>query len=137
MQAGRRQAYQQVAVFYAAAVYKPGALYYSHRKTGQVVFILPVKSGHFCRFTANQGTACLNAALAYTFDQSFHQSRFQLAQSDIVQKKQRLGAVGHNIVDAHGYQVYTYTIMYPHHLSNFKLGSYPIRTGNQYRFLIL
>ena len=58
---------------------------------------------------------------------------FKLAHSNVIQEKQRLGAHGNNVVDAHGNQVLTYRIVAIEKLSNSKLSANAVGATDQYR----
>ncbi len=55
--------------------------------------------------TADQGAAGLAAALGDAGDQLLDVVRVELADGDVVEEEQGLGALAHQVVDAHGDQV--------------------------------
>jgi hypothetical protein len=59
----------------------------------------------------------------------------QLAHSNVVQKEERLGTTGEDIINAMINQVNTNGIMLGQSTGNFQLGAYPIYTGYQNRLL--
>lgn len=55
----------------------------------------------------------------------------QLADSDVVEEKQRLRATSQNVVDAHGDQVYADGVVLAGHLRQGELGANTIRTAHE------
>ena len=74
-------------------------------EAGEVVVALGVHARHLGRLAAGEGRAGLPAAFGDAGDHPRRLIHVQLAAGEIVQEQQRLGALGQQIVDAHGHQV--------------------------------
>jgi hypothetical protein len=75
------------------------------REAREIVVLLRIKAGHFRRLTANQRAPGLAAALGDARDHGSRGVDLQLAAREIVEEKQRLGALHHEVVDAHGNEI--------------------------------
>ena len=54
---------------------------------------------------ADEGAAGLAAALGHAFDELLDVIGIELADRDVVEEEERLGALAHDVVDAHGDEV--------------------------------
>jgi hypothetical protein len=81
------------------------ALDRADREAGQVVFAVAVHARHLGRLAAHQGRAGQLAAVGDAGDHALGDLEVQLAGGEVVEEQQRLGALGQQIVDAHGHQV--------------------------------
>jgi hypothetical protein len=81
------------------------ALDRADREAGQVVFAVAVHARHFGGLAAHQGRAGQLAALGDAGDDALGDLEVQLAGGEIVEEQQGLGALGQQVVDAHGHQV--------------------------------
>ena len=76
--------------------------------------------GHLAAY---QRTSALAAAFCNTTNNLGDCLGFKLAHSNVIQEKQRLGAHGNNVVDAHGNQVLAHRVVAIKKLSNSKLSA--------------
>ena len=83
----------------------------------------------------DQGTAGLFAGPRDAFDHARGAVHFQLAGGIVIQKKQRLGALHHQIVDAHRHQILAQPIEQTGINGDLELGADAIRGCHQYRIL--
>ena len=86
--------------------------------------------GHF---PADKSAARLTAALADTRDDLGHVLLAQLADGDVVQEEQRLGAAGQDVVHAHGDQVDADRAVLAGELGHLELGAHAVGARNQQR----
>src|SRR5206468_7585360 len=64
-----------------------------------------IHSGHLGRLAADEGAAGLPATVGDAGDDSARGLHLELAAGEVVEKEQRLRALGEKVVDAHGDQV--------------------------------
>ncbi len=95
-------------------VNNPVALHYTDNKTGQIIIILLINSGHFRGFTPNQGATGLETTLGNPFDNLGCDFLPQSPHGQIIQKEQGRGAVHNNIIGAHGHQINADGIVFIH-----------------------
>ena len=81
------------------------------RETGQVIVTFAVEARHLRGFPANQGGAGAPTALGDAGDHLAAGLDRKFRGGVIIQKKQRLTALHHQVVDAHGDQVDTDRVM--------------------------
>ena len=73
------------------------------RETGQVIVAFGIHARHLGGLAADQGRASLLAALGDAGDHAGGLLDVQLAGGEVVEEQQRLGALGQQVVDAHGH----------------------------------
>ena len=66
-----------------------------------------VHAWHLSRFAAHKGAACLAAAFRNARDDALRDAGLKFAAGEIVEKKQRLGALSQDIIGAHGDKIDT------------------------------
>src|SRR5690606_20817037 len=76
------------------------------REPGEIVVSDRVHARHLSRFSPDEGAACGAAATGDALDDSGSRLDIQLAGGEVIEERQRLGALHDEIVDAHGDQVY-------------------------------
>ncbi len=81
------------------------ALDRADREAGQIVFAVAVHARHLGGLAAHQGRARQLAAVGDAGDHALGDLQVQLAGGEVVEEQQRLGALGQQVVDAHGHQV--------------------------------
>src|SRR3990172_9324643 len=106
----------------AGAINNPVALHDSHGEAGQVVLSGGVEGGHLGGFASYQGAARLFASGHQAFHHAKRYRLLQLPGSEIVKKEERLCPLHYQVVDAHGHQVNTNSIMLVSQESHFQLG---------------
>src|SRR5271166_1407770 len=132
MHAAAGQAQQHVARRHAARQ-QVAAFRRADRETGEVVIALGIQSGHLGRLAAHQRAA---GFLAARCDAGDHRARLrdrQMTGREIVQEEQRLGALHHQIVDAHRHQIDANRIVQSGLDGQLQLGAHPVGGGNQDR----
>ena len=82
---------------------------------------------------ADERAARLTATLADAGDDLGHVLLAQLADGDVVQEEQRLGAARQDVVDAHGHQVDAHGAVLAGQLGNLELRAHAVGAGNQQR----
>ena len=105
-------------------------------KTRQVVFTNGIHARHFSSFPANQGAAGFFATLCNAFDDIGRARNIQFTAGKIIQEKQRFCSLNQNIVNTHSDKVNADRIMLIPIKSKLELGSYSIRTADQYGIFI-
>ena len=108
----------------------------AHRETRQIVFVLRVEAGHFRRFSADQRTARLDAALRHAGHQLCNSFRHIFAAGNVVQEKQGLRSTADHIVDTHSHAVDAYRVMPVHQEGQAQLRPHTVGAGNQHRLLV-
>ncbi len=84
---------------------QPVALDRADREAGEIIVFRRVHARHFGSLAADQRTAGLAAALGDALDDFRGPRRIELAGGEIIEEEQRLRALHHQIVDAHGDQI--------------------------------
>src|SRR5215510_10448409 len=100
MQSGRRQGDDEIARCDASAVDQFTAIDDPDDKSGDVIFAVPIESGHLRRFTADQRTVAFAAAARQPVDDLFNNLRIEFAGRDVIEKEKRPGPLDQNVVDA-------------------------------------
>ena len=95
----------------------------AHHEAGKVVVIRVHDAGVLGHLSAHEGTAGLLAALRNALHNLCHVLGAQLADGDVVQEEQRLGADGHHVVHTHGNEVLAHGVMAIEHLGDGELSS--------------
>ena len=81
------------------------ALRRAERKTGEIKIACGVEAGHFGGFAAREHAAGLPASFRDPRDDACAVSGAELAGRVVIEKQQRLGALGQEVVHTHGHQV--------------------------------
>ena len=105
MYAGGGQADEHVAFSDGGTVHDGGLFGNADRESGEIVFVFVVHARHFGGFAADQRGTGLYTAVGHTGHDLLKQCRVVLAAGDVVKEEQRLGALGGDVVDAHGHAV--------------------------------
>ncbi len=95
-----------------------------------------IHAGHLGGFTAHEGAARLTAAFGHARHYRLHHFRTVLADRHIIKEEKRLGALGKDIVDAHGHRVYAYRVVLVEKKGDFKLCAHTVRAAHQYRMTV-
>ena len=109
---------------------------HADRETGQIVLVLGIHAGHLGGLAADQAGAGLHATVGHAGDDLLQQGRVVLAAGDVVQEEQRFGALGGDIVDAHGHAVDADGVVLVGHLGHDELGAHAVGAGDQHRFAV-
>ena len=105
-------------------------------ETGQIVFAVWVHGGHFGGFATDQGAVGLLATLRDAFDHIGGGVDVEFAAGEVVEEKQRFGALYQDVVNAHGDQVNADGVVKAPFKREFEFGADTIRAGDQYRVLV-
>ena len=135
MDAGGGDADQGVAGGYILSGDQVFPVYDADRETGQVIFILGIKAGHFRCLAADQGSAGLIAAVTDALDDLGDLFGIILAAGNVIQEKEGLAAGAGHVVDAHGDTVNADRIMPVHQESQLELGPDTVGARQQDRVL--
>ncbi len=106
-----------------------------NRESGEVIVAILVEAGHFGSLAPDQGAAGFPAALGDARDDGGRSIRIELAARKIIQKKQRLSALYHQIIDRHRDQVDADAAVQTGVDGDFHLGSDAVGRSNQDRIL--
>ena len=136
MHAGGGKADQHVAFDNRGTIDYGGLLGHAHGETGQIVLVLVVHARHLGGLAADQAAIGLHAAVGHAGDDLLKQGRIVLAAGDVIQEEQRLGALGGDIVDAHGHAVDADGVVLVGHLGHDQLGADAVGAGNQHWLLV-
>ena len=133
MQAGRRQSEQRVAGLDLLAGEKFLAVHDADNKACEVVFARRIEAGHFRGFATNERAARFAAGTAHAFDKLLDHLRLELAHREIVEEKQRLGALHEDVVDAVIDEVAADGGVHAHGHGHFEFRAHAIGAGDQHR----
>ena len=129
MVAAGRQADEDVARFYFAAVDKVVFFDDADGKSRDVVFARLVEAGHFSGFAADEGSARLCAAFGYAFDDVGGDRRFEFAAGEVVEEVLWRGAVAEDVVHTHGDGVNADGVVFFEGEGDFEFGAYAVSAG--------
>src|SRR5215470_16349546 len=101
----------------------------------KIVFTGLVEARHFRGFAPDESTTRFAAGAAHAIHQLLDDVRIHLAERQIIQKKERLGALHQNVVHAVIDEIATDGGMNVHGHGDFQLGADAIGTGNKNRLL--
>ncbi len=135
MDAGRGEAQQHVA---GPRRQRQGlaALDRTDRKAGQVEIALRIHARHLGGLTPDQRAARLAAALGDALDDPGGLVDRQFAGREIIEEHQRLGALAHEIVDAHGDEIDAHRVEAPGVDRDPQLGADAVGGGDQDRIAV-
>src|SRR4051812_33054782 len=102
----------------------------------EIVILAGVHARHLGRFTADQRASRDPAAFGNARDDVAASCYVQLAGSEVIEEEQRLGALNHEVVDAHRDKVDTNGIVLASRNSDSQLSADPIGAGDEDRILI-
>ncbi len=98
----------------------------------QIVILAVIHAGHFGRFAADQRASGLHAPLDDAGDEAFTHIDVEFAGGKVVQKEQRLGALNHHVVDAHGDQIDAHRVVAAGVDGEAQFGADPVGSRHQY-----
>ena len=136
MDATRRKADHQITRDDRAAGDDQGLLDRTDRKTREIVFAIGIHVGHLGGFAADQRAAGLFAACRNSADHACSGIDIEPSAGEIVEKKQRLGALHQDVVDAHRHQIDAYRVMAPERKGHPQLGADPVGARHQHRLAV-
>src|SRR5690606_25355366 len=125
------EAEQHVALDDIVAGQQLAALGRPYGKAGKVVVAAVVHARHFRRLAADQRAAALPTAFGDAADDRRALVRVELAGSEIVEEKQWLGALHHDVVDAHGDKVDADGVVLAGFYGDLELGADAVIGGDQ------
>jgi hypothetical protein len=131
MRAARGKPQQRVARHDGLAVDDALLFHHADAEARQVVLALRVHARHFRGLAADQRAAGLLAAFGDAADHLRRHAPVELAAGEIVEEKQRLGALHENVVHAHRHQVDADGVVAAEHEGELELGAHAIGAGNQ------
>jgi hypothetical protein len=131
MQARCRDAENQVAGAGVCSGEDGAPLDRADGEAGEVEIVAPVHAGHFRGFPADQRAPRLGAAFGHTGDHLAGARYIQRPGGEIIEEKERLRALHHQVVDAHGDQVDADRLQPSHFDGDPELGADPIGGGDQ------
>ncbi len=102
-------------------------------ETGQIVVVRIHDTRVLGHLAADERAARLLAALADAGDDLRHLLGFQLADGDVVEEEQRLGAGREDVVGAHGHQVDAHRVVLAEHLGDLELGAHAVGAAHEQR----
>ena len=102
-------------------------------EAGEIVVGRGVHAGHFGRLAADQRAAGLPAAFGDAGDDRARRGGVELAGGEIVEEEQRLGALGEDVVDAHGHEVDADGGVRPVVDGDLELGAHAVVRGDEDR----
>src|ERR1700756_1266813 len=105
MQASRRQSDEHVARLYTFSGDKIFAFHGAYDKPSEIIFAHRIETWHLGGLAADQRAGCFAAGAAHTLNELLDYIGIELTHREVVEKKQRLGALHQNVVDAMIYQV--------------------------------
>src|SRR5271165_1714996 len=112
MYPGGGQSEHRVAGLETGARQKRPPLGGSDRETGKIKVARRVEAWHFGRFTADKRAAGLGAPVGYSFDDDRRDVLVEYPGSEVIQEKERLGALDDDIVDTHRNKIDANRIVY-------------------------
>ena len=112
------------------------ALHRADGEAGEVVVALGIHARHLGRLAADQRAAGLPAALGDAGDDLARGVDVELAGGEIVEEEQRLGALHHQVVDAHGDEVDADAVVLAGLDGDLQLGADAVGGGDQQRVVV-
>ena len=103
----------------------------AHHEAGEVVVVRVHDAGMLGHLAADERAAGLAAALGDALHDLRHVVGPELADGDVVEEEQRLGADRHHVVDAHGHEVLAHGVVTVEQLRDGKLGAHAIGSGHE------
>ena len=137
MQTCGRQSEQRIAGLDRFAGEQFFALHNTDDEAREIVFARRIKAGHLRGFSADERAAGFAAGAAHALDELLDDLWIHFSQGEIVEEKERLGALHQNVVDAVIDEVAANRRVHPHGHSDFELCADAICARNQHGFLPL
>ena len=131
MHAARRQSQDNIARGDVAARQQRVALGRADRETRQVEIAAGIHAGHLGGLAADQRATGAAAALGDAGDDAPSDLDLEAAGGVIIQEEQRLGALDHDVVDAHRHQVDAHRVVQAGLDGDLELGAHAIGAGHQ------
>ncbi len=135
MHAGGGEADDRVALGDIAPRQDRAALDRADGEAGEIVIVALIEARHFGGLAADQRAAGLAAADGDAGDHGGADFRLELAGGEVVEKEQRLGALHHQVVDAHGDEVDADGVVTAGFDGDLDLGADAVIGGDQHRVL--
>ena len=126
MDAGGGEAQDDVALFDQLRADHLGAVDDAHAKAREVVVVFGHDTGVLGDLAAHERAVGLLAALCDAADDLGHLLGLELADGDVVEEEQGLGAAGEDVVDAHGHEVDAAAVVAVDHLGQLELGAHAV-----------
>ena len=133
MEAARTQTHHDVAADHVVGTDHLRTVDDAHAEAGQVVIVGIHDARMLGHLAADQSAARLTATVGNAAHDVCDMLFAQLADGDVVEEEQGLGAASKNVVDAHGHQVDAHRVMLADQLGNLELGAHAVRAGNKDR----
>ena len=133
MHAGGRQTQDHIARADVCGVEHLGTVDDAHGKSGKIVVGRSHNARVLGHLAAHERATRELAAVGHALDNLCHVLGLDVADGNIVQEEQRLGARSQNVVDAHGDQVLAHRLVAIHDLGEHELGAHAVGTADQDR----
>src|SRR5260370_625208 len=131
MQAGRRQAEDDVSGFDVFAGDDAVTLDYADDESGEIIFAMGIEAGHLRGFSADQGAAVVLAGVGQTFHNFFGNFGLKFAGGEVIHEEERRSALDRNVIHAMVYQVGADGVVDLHFEGKFQLCPYAVHARNQ------
>ena len=135
VQPARREAEHDVAGRDLRAVDHLGPVDDAHAEAGQVVLVGLHRAGVLGHLAADQRAAGLPAALGDAGDDRGDQLAVELADRDVVEEEERLGAGHEDVVRAHRDEVDSHRVVLAEQLREHELGAHAVGAGDHDRLV--
>ena len=132
MRTARGETDQLVANSHFSTVNQFRFLCNTDTEPGQIVVFAFVHAWHLSGLAADQGTSGEFTAIGNTVNYGGSCVYLKLAGGVVVEEEKWLGTTDNKVVDAHGDQIYTDTVMFVVIQCEAQLCAYPVGSGNQY-----
>ena len=133
--AGGRQADDDVALTHVGGVDHLGAIDNTHGEAGQVVVVRTHDAGVLGHLAAHKRATRKLAAVGHALDDLGHVLGLDMANGDVIEEEQRLGAGGEDVVHAHGDEILADRLVTVEDLSEHELGAHAVGAGDEDRVL--
>src|SRR5713101_4372240 len=100
MQAGRRQAEDNVSGFDVFAGDDAVTLDYADNESGKIIFATWIEAGHLRGFSADQGAAVVLASVRQPFHNFFGNFGLKFAGGEVIHEEERRRALDSNVIYA-------------------------------------
>ena len=131
MHAARREAQDGIAGRDVAGQQR-SALRCADREAGEIIVPSGIQARHLCRLSANQSAAGCQARLGDAGDDRSASLDRELADRQVIEKEQRLGALHDQVVDAHRDQISADRAVIPGLDGDQQLGADAVGAGDQH-----
>ncbi len=132
VQTARREAQHDVALLHHLGQDHLGPVDDAHAEAAQVVVVGVHDAGVLGRLAADERAARLQAALGDAAHDGRDVLGLDVADGDVVEEEQRLGARGEQVVGAHGHQVDAHGVVAAEQLGELELGAHAVGARDEH-----